>query len=131
MYLVLQNKCIHGEYIAFFKERTPLLCLILFSFQNYEVPCKDPYVTITLSLVHSSPFSPLLDCTIHWWERDYVSSGIFLLSSLKHICPILFLILKKHTQLNMQISCFGFILVVCENLRVFFFFNIISFFFSF
>lgn len=106
--------------IIIFKDT--LLYLILYSFQNYEVSCKDLYVTIALSLVHSSPFSPFPDCTIDWqgimshllcW---YISPQQFK----NYVSPILLLILKRHTQLDIHISCFEFILVMFENLRFFF-----------
>lgn len=66
----------------------------------------------------------------HWLGKDYISLTFLVYFVSKS--PILLLILKKHIQLNIQTSCFEFILVVFENLRFEgFFYTSFLLFFSF
>ena len=51
-FFALFSKPAFFRYLTFFEARTPILCLILFSFQDYEVPCKDPSASVALSLYY-------------------------------------------------------------------------------
>lgn len=73
--------------LTFFKARTPILCPIFFSFQDYEVLCKDPSASVALSLYYIPLHFPSFQI-VPWIAKGLCFicfSGILLLSNLK-IC---------------------------------------------
>lgn len=86
-FFALFSKPAFFRYLTFFKARTPILCPILFSFQDYEVLCKDPSASVALSLYYIPLHFPSFQI-VPWIAKGLCFicfSGILLLSNLK-IC---------------------------------------------
>lgn len=125
-FFALFSKPAFFRYLTFFEARTPILCLILFSFQDYEVPCKDPSASVALSLYYIPLHFPSFHI-VPWIAKGLClicSSGILLLSNLK-ICS------SYWRDIMSWIFSFLVLSLFCWCLKTwgFFFFNIVSSFF--